>query len=112
MYSCRSYTETRPNQHYTMKIKKNSVQNGRATWIFNGLALVMMMLFLMGVPAFGQYSLTSSTAITINDDAVNNGEAANGYPSSVAVPTAPVGITGNIERVTVSVNGFAHNYPN
>ncbi len=95
-----------------MKIKKNSVQNGRATWIFNGLALVMMMLFLMGVPAYGQYSLTSSTPITINDDAVLGGEAANGYPSSVAVPTAPVGITGNIERVTVSVNGFTHGYPN
>jgi len=68
-----------------------------------------MMLLLIGMPAFGQYSLTNSTVIKINNDTVSGGEAANGYPSTLTVPT---NAAGNLEKVTVTLNGFTHGYPN
>ena len=80
------------------------MQKRGAAWILSGLALAMM-----GVPAFGQYSLTNPTAITINNDTVGGGEAKNGYPSSVIVPG---NLSGNLEKVSVTINGFTHAYPN
>jgi subtilisin-like proprotein convertase family protein len=94
---------------YTMKMNMNSMQYRGVAWIFSGLALVMM-LFMMGMPAFGQYSLPDSTgAITINNDTVSGGQAKNGYPSLV---TVPANVAGNLEKVTVTLNGFTHAYPN
>jgi subtilisin-like proprotein convertase family protein len=92
---------------YAMKMNMNSMRCGGIAWIFSGLALV---LFMMGAPAFGQYSLSDSTgAITINNDTISSGEAKNGYPSVV---TVPANVVGNLEKVTVTINGFTHGYPN
>ncbi len=92
---------------YAMKMNMKSMGCRGVAWIFSGLALV---LFMMGAPAFGQYSLSDSTgAITINNDTVSSGEAKNGYPSVV---TVPANVVGNLEKVTVTINGFTHGYPN
>jgi len=92
-----------------MKIRKNSVRNRGAAWIFNGLALVTMMLFLIETPAFGQLSVANTTTIKINNDTISSGEAANGYPSTVSVPPS---VSGILEKVTVTLDGFTHGYPN
>ena len=85
------------------------MQNRGAAWIFNGLALVTMMLFLIETPAFGQLSVANTTTIKINNDTISSGEAANGYPSTVSVPPS---VSGILEKVTVTLNGFTHAYPN
>ncbi|MGO8699781.1 MAG: beta strand repeat-containing protein [Limisphaerales bacterium] len=77
--------------------------------IYRGLTLLTILLFMTGMRAFGQFSLTNSTGITINNDTVNLGEALNGYPSTVTVPT---NVAGNLEKVTVTLNNFTHGYPN
>jgi hypothetical protein len=99
-----------------MKMKKKSTHNRGVASFIASLAPVVMMLFMTGLPAFGQYSLSppaSSLPITINNDTDNDGEAVNGFPSFVTVPgVSPAGSTENLEKVTVTINGFSHGYPN
>ncbi len=62
-----------------------------------------MASLLMCVSAFGQYSVTQSAPITINDAAT-----ASPYPSSIYLTNA--NLIGSIERVTVTVNNLSHPY--
>ncbi|MGI8964664.1 MAG: hypothetical protein ACR2H1_01095, partial [Limisphaerales bacterium] len=50
---------------------------------------------------------TNSTFITINDS-TNPPTKASPYPSSITVPT---NLIGNVLKVTATLNGFAHSYP-
>ena len=101
-----------------MKTKNNLMQNRGTRWIFGGVPLIVMlfvMMFMLGRPAFAQYSLTNATLITITNDTSASGEAINGYPSSVTVPANLLGggtNLGSLEKVTVTINGFTHAYPN
>lgn len=83
---------------------KNSMKGRWVACIYRGLTLLTILLFMTGMRAFGQYSLANSTGITIA-----SGEAINGYPSTIVVPT---NVAGTLEKVTVTLNGFTEAYAN
>ena len=61
-------------------------------------------------PFGGPQSFTNATAITITDcpnPCPASGQAASLYPSPIVV----AGVTGAIERVSVTINGFSHAFP-
>jgi len=95
-----------------MKMKKISMQNRAGAWYVSGLASIIMMLIMMGTPAFGQYSVTSPGAITITDESVIGTPAqASPYPSTISLP-GPVPAGSTLEKVTVTLYGLSHGYAN
>lgn len=61
-------------------------------------------------PEGGPQSFTNSTAITITDcpnPCPASGQAASLYPSPITVS----GVTGAVERVSVTINGYSHAFP-
>ncbi len=95
-----------------MKMKKNSMHYRAGAWYASGLASIIMMLIMMGTPAFAQYSLTNSSGpITINDESVIGTPAqASPYASTITVPASA--FPGTLEKVTVTLNGLSHGYAN
>ena len=64
-----------------------------------------------GAPYLESYSVTNGIAITITNDTFNGGRAINGYASTNVVP-AVFASSSALEKVTVTLNGFTHAYPN
>ncbi|MEI6355820.1 MAG: proprotein convertase P-domain-containing protein, partial [Verrucomicrobiota bacterium] len=93
-----------------MNFKTNSARR-ILRWATGGAAS-----FLTAASAFGQTSLTQSVPIIINDATqrptgpntfVSDTAAATPFPSSLVTSN----LLGTIERVTVTLNGVTHNYP-
>src|SRR5688572_11114513 len=75
----------------------NSIPKRLSCWMLACLASV-----LAATSAFGQTNYTQSTAITVRD---NN--TATPYPSRISVS----GIIGALQKVTVTLSGVTHGYP-
>ncbi|HVV71909.1 MAG TPA: hypothetical protein VHI52_10480, partial [Verrucomicrobiae bacterium] len=80
-----------------MKMTTRNIR-GPGAWILGGMASL-----LMCVSAFGQYSTTQNSSITVNDAA-----PASPYPSSIYLTNA--NLLGTLERVSVTVSNLSHPY--
>jgi len=88
------------------------MQDRAGAWSLSGLASIIMLSIVMGTPAFGQYSLTSSGPITIGDEPViGTPGKASPYGSTISVP-GPVPAGSTLEKVTVTLYGLSHGYAN
>jgi subtilisin-like proprotein convertase family protein len=85
-----------------MKIKTRKTLSASA-WALSGLTSLMMCL-----SALGQYSAPSTSPISIKDATAQGPTAALPYPSIIDLTSA--GLTGAVEKVTVSVT-LTHDYP-
>jgi subtilisin-like proprotein convertase family protein len=61
-----------------------------------------LVLLMMSASAFGQASWSSTGGVAINDNST-----ASPYPSEIEVKD----MQGNVEKVTVTLNGLTHSYP-
>jgi subtilisin-like proprotein convertase family protein len=80
--------------------RRKGRSRGRVGWIAGALIAVMALFSLATSAQAVTYSNTNS--ITINDNA-----SATPYPSIITVPS----VSGTVTKVTVTVNGLTHTYP-
>jgi len=75
----------------------NSIPKRISSWVLYCIASI-----LMAGTAFGQFTVTQTGAITINDNA-----SATPIPSQIGISN----VVGTIEKVTVRLTGVTHGYP-